>query len=481
MSGDSMSDQPTPQTSTRLAKRPKFGSRTSRQATNPEAAVSGMLGGRNGPLRRLLVSNALVSGDNVLETRKLRHLAGWGIPGVCVSTLLHQLEGLGWQITNPDRQSDNVTEYFTWLFKYANDGMGGANTLFSKLAEDTLACQTGGFVEVVRNFDGIPTALYSIDGETIRLTREPETPYAQTFFGMDVAYFGPTDLLQITWRPFTEWSKMGLNRTPVQIAYDYINVLAMGDEYNKRTLTEDVPSGILNLGEQFDRRTALEWKEVWDAEMSSDPRLNKFGIVWGTNKIDFQQFSIPPKDMAFSDTALWYAMLITAAFELTPLDIGLTATRIMAGAAAEQQMSLSKRRGLRALLSKLEEGVQRLILPPGYTFKFESIDSTDQRDRAAIAQMETQAIAQLVSALGPAGLEEARAKGIISSTTSLDEAAKWLEEARQMQRDQQEQQAKMAEKQIEIAQQRGNGQTSQDTNAKRDYGSRQPNGQKGKS
>lgn len=451
-------------TSARQAKYPKPRPLASRQAYADYG--SGFFPSlKIGPIRGVGTSSWLHGTRPVFETDQLRRLAAWGIPGICTSTVLHQIEGLEWQIVNADGKADDVSEYYTDLFVYANDAVGGANDFLLRYVADILSCKEGAFIEIVRNSYGLPTALYNLDGATMRLTHDPEWPYAQQFEGYNYVLFPLDQILHITWRPLNDWNLVGLNLTPVQIAYNAIFMLASGDDYNRRLLGDEIPSGILNLGENFDQRTALEWKSVWDAEMASNHTFGKFGIVWGTPKIDFHPFAIPPKDMAFSETAYWYAVLVASAYELSPLDIGIALSKVTTGAAADQQAGLAKRQGLTALVRKLTGGFARHILPRGYRFKFADIDKDDKRTGAAIAQMETQSIGTLVQALGPeAGLREALAKGILSSPDIVKLAIAWQQQKMTFD-------IQLKQTQVSAG---GGDKTAQDTNPRRADGSDQP-------
>lgn len=459
----------------RMPRRAKRQPRASRQFT------TGSMPGYQMPTRQMYLSQSLINYRAQLSTENMRNLIGWGIPGICGSTLMHQVEGLDWKILNPKKQADDITAYFTDLIWSANDGLGGDNTFFNKLIEDVLACRTGGFVEIVRNFDGIPTALYSVDGATVWPTLEPEAPFEQKFHGQTVTTFSAFDLLQVVWRPFTDWQLLGYNRTPLQIAWDAINVLGIADDYIRRALSEDIPAGLLNLGPNFDRNAALDWKTTWDAMMASDVRVNKFGILWGADHIDFAKFAFNPQEMQVSQTTLWETQLVTAAFELTPADIGLNIGGA-GGNAGEQQVTLTKRRGLRALIEKIERAFTRLVLPPGYELEFDAIDTSDERDIAAIAQMKSQSIAQYIGAMGPVGIKEALAAGVISDPDTIEEAMTWVGQERELA--QQQQQAEMdLKQQAQDAknEKAASDETAQDTNPKRDYGSRQPKRAKGES
>jgi len=152
------------------------------------------------------------------------------------------------------------------------------------------------------------------------------------------------------------------------------------------------------------------------------------------------------------------------------------------GNAGEQQVTLTKRRGLRALIEKIERAFTRLVLPPGYELEFDAIDTSDERDIAAIAQMKSQSIAQYIGAMGPVGIKEALAAGVISDPDTIEEAMTWVGQERELA--QQQQQAEMdLKQQAQDAknEKAASDETAQDVNPRRDYGSKQPKRAKGES
>ena len=369
-----------------------------------------------GPIGHLLGWSWFYTQYGYLTTASLRRLGNWGLPGAAKATLIHQMTGLSWQILNPDGEEDQQTEYYTLLLDHANDGVGGPVVFFNRLGDDILTALEGGLFEVVRT-NGIPIALYNVDASTIVPTFDPKWPFWQKnpFTGEWVS-FSREEMAQILWYPFVEIGNPFFSRTPVQLAYIALVMLADGDDYNMRLLKEVIPQGLLNLGSGFDIDRAREWKAVWDGAKEGG-RLQDIGLLWGTDKAEFIPFHPSPKDMGFETLEHWYATIIAACFEMSILDLGIL-TKISTKAAAESQERMSKRQGLRHLMQLVKQALELFLLPEGYTYNWEDIDPTDEKDDAEIKRTRAFAVRMLVEALGgDVGAREAARQGLLTQGT----------------------------------------------------------------
>ncbi len=174
--------------------------------------------------------------------------------------------------------------------------------------------------------------------------RAGELPVAQVNqVGQVMARFYADEVLHTGWNRYAQAALTWYNRHPVQRAWIAINALAAGDDYNYSLLTEVIPQGLLNLGPGFDKTKALEWKQAWDAAKVSG-KLEDIGLLWGTDKAEFIRFQEAIKDQPFQTMAYWYLTIVTANFEMSPLDIGFM-TQIDTKAAAETSAELSKNKG----------------------------------------------------------------------------------------------------------------------------------------
>jgi len=314
------------------------------------------------------------------------------------------------------------------LIEHANDGIGGPLVFFNRVADDIVTALEGGLFEVVRTDQGIPIALYNVDASTIRPSFDPGIPFYQKApYTAEWIPFGRDELAQILWYPFTEIESPFYSRSPIQLAYMAISILADGDDYNMRLLKEVIPQGILNLGPGFDIKKARAWKDEWD-NAKQGGRLGDIGLLWGTEKADFLRLYPPPKDMGFENLEHWYATIIAACFEMSILDLGIL-TRVSTKAAAESQERISKRQGLRHLIQVLKQAVELYLLPEGYTHNWEDIDPTDEKDDAEIKRTRAFAVRMLVEALGDdLGPREAARQGLLTQETK--EALEGIQKSR---------------------------------------------------
>lgn len=333
----------------------------------------------------------------LLSTEHSRTVGNQGIPGACGNTLRHQMAGLSYQILTDEELETPETEYYTLLLENARDALGnviGGSGLFDLMAQDVLTAHQGGNVEVVRvrdgRYRGVPVGLYALDGAALRYLGG-EQPIAQVNkVGQVLARFYADEVLHTGWNRYAQAELTWYNRHPVQQAWVAINALAAADDYNYSLLTEVIPQGLLNLGPGFDRGKALEWKQAWDAAKVSG-KLEDIGLLWGTDKAEFIRFQEQIKEQPFQTMAYWYLTVVTANFEMSPLDIGFM-TQINTKAAAETSAELSKNKGLQHLLRSIKTAVEHWILPTHLQLVWQDIDPTDEMADATKRKTNTEAL-----------------------------------------------------------------------------------------
>lgn len=339
----------------------------------------------------------------LLTTPQMRALADRQIaPGVCRSTLLHQVTGLEWAITDStgeDIRSTKEGRFWYSLFDNAASSGGfrmGFHTFLDRFAEDILTAREGGNIEVVRDAGGVPIQLLNIDAQTLKFTGDSDYPFIQKVpWGEESPPLEYTRVLHAAWHPFVEIGQELSNRTPIQMAYTAIAILAASDEYNYNLLTDVVPLGILNLGPGFDEERAKLWKAAWDADMQA-ANPSRIGLLYGTDKVSWTRLSTLLQDMAFESTSYWYTALVAACFEMSILDISIL-TRVSTRAAAEAQWAQSRRQGLRKLMQVIKHSFEYYVLPEGLFWTWEDIDITDDATRARINRDRAITLATLVS------------------------------------------------------------------------------------
>ena len=353
-----------------------------------------------------------------LTSQQMRKLGSEGIPGIVKETLIDQaVAGLSWEIINPSGERDTQTEYSTLLMEHANDGEG-ATPFIVRFAEDILTTLQGGYFEVVLSSGGdIPVGLYNVDATTIYATDKIDTPWEQRFGQHEAIYFARNELAHSYWHPVAIVGAEKRNRTPMELAYYYICILAASDDWNMDLLADPFPAGVLSLpGATQEEATAF--KESWNYAIRGGD-LRDLAVIYGQDLGQAQhvKFTRPPTDMAFEITNHWYTSLVAAAFEMSVLDISVL-TKVSTKAGAESQERLSAQQGQRKLRKIIADAIERWILPQGYKFKWLVPKPEDEATLASAAERRARAMFYLNQAFGPErGEEIAHDMGLIPSET----------------------------------------------------------------
>lgn len=329
-----------------------------------------------------------------LTTIQMRNICDSQIvPQACRNTLKHTVAGLDWHLADAPEGGKDIRgtvegDHYYAVLENPLDAAGNTITFPDWVdlgTDDILTAREGGCSEIVRDKKGVPQHILTIDGATVRFTGDSRKPVYQVSPWGEVGEAWEADrFFQARWHPNPRMGAELTNRAPVQLAYTGIAILASSDTYNFKLITEPVPAGALNLGPGFTRDEATAWKASWDRGMvgiNPEP----LALLYGTQNVQYISFRPPLKDMAFETSFHWYASLVAACFEISILDISIL-TRVSTRAAAEQQSEATKRQGLRHLMRKWKQAIERHILPEGVFFIWEDIDPTDEKVEAEIAE-----------------------------------------------------------------------------------------------
>jgi len=342
-----------------------------------------------------------------LSTVQMRRIAdAQAVPQACRATLKHIVSGLDWWISDepePDAKDNKDTERGKHYYRVLRDmadsegNLVGFSTAVDLFADDILTARQGGCWEVIRDKKGVPHQVLHVDAATIRFTHERNQPVYQVAPTGAVSQLWEADRFgQARWHPDPRWGASLYNRTPIQLAYSAIAILASSDTYNFKIITEPIPEGILNLGPGFNHDKAVQWKASWDAAMQGI-QPQPLHVVYGTSNFQYQAFRPALKDMAFESTSHWYASLVAACFEMSILDISIL-TKVATKAAAEMQAEATEKQGLRNLMKKIREAIEKYILEEGVFFHWEDISKKDEDTESQIASRNVEMITGLVQA-----------------------------------------------------------------------------------
>ncbi len=352
----------------------------------------------------------------MIKTKTSRFIGEQGIPGNCSDTLLGQMDGLEWKIVTRDGGEQNdVTDFFqTVILEGARDSDGnhiGATGLFNLIGQDMLNAKQGGNFEITRieskelvngvSFFGVPTAVFYVDADTLAWKPKPgsDEPIVQVYPGTEKPVknvagqevrFRSDQIAHGVWSRYSRRGSQWYNRHPIQMAWMAISALAASDDYNYSILTDVIPQGLLDLGENVTLDQAKQWKAAWDAARQGK-KLEDIGLLWGGKNPKFLKFNDPIKDAPFQHMSYWYLTITTGAHGMSPLDIGFM-TQLNTKAGAEVSAELSKNKGLARLLNAVKRMVEFWILPPDLIMAWEDLDPADEKVEAETRKLNTDSI-----------------------------------------------------------------------------------------
>ncbi len=354
--------------------------------------------------------------QGALTSPQMRILSDSGIPAICKSTLIDQaVGGLSFKILNPQGEEDAQTEFHTMLVENANDGEG-ATPFFERFCDDVLSTVQGGYFEAFTNDDGVPLALYNVDAITIAPTFEVDTPWAQFIDNEEPVRFPFRNMAHAYWLPTVKFGANIYNKTPIQMIYTYLCILAASDDWNLDLLADPFPASVLALAGAT-QEEAEAFKSSWD-EAISGGRLQDIAVIFGLDLKQATQLKLtrPPTDMAFEITNHWYSSLVAASYQMSIMDISLL-TKVSTKAAADTQQQISAQQGQRKLRKITSEAMEKWVLPQGYQWKWIIPKPDDERTQANALESRSRGIFYLVQAYGPdRGDQMAREIGLIPST-----------------------------------------------------------------
>jgi HK97 family phage portal protein len=266
-----------------------------------------------------------------------------------------------WHITpvDPAQSYDpQLAAMLEMLFLHPNTRQRGFRELIEPMIEDILVLDAG-VIEKELNLKGVAVALHLVDGATMRMipnwdgdVNKPR--YAWVPRGTPVATLLDSQVIYLMANPTSHRLTGFSPLEALKIAIDSDLEAAL---YNKRLVGQVNPPGILNLGENVGAPQADSFRVYWDSEVAGRKQM---GIVAGVKNPQFINMGQTAKEMQFMQWQVYLLRKIAAVFGIAPQDLGITFDVNRANATVQQE--LSEDRGLRPLLSMIEEAFNTEII-----------------------------------------------------------------------------------------------------------------------
>lgn len=328
------------------------------------------------------------------------------IARLCINTLKHRISQTEWTIKpakgvkKPDPVHVKVLENF---FEHPNRNGETFRTFLNKILEDVLALDAACY-EKVLNHRGFPSEVYYVDGSTIKPMYDfhgilGDPAYAQ-FMPMNSgtqpdAEWSKDEFTYIMQNPQADIQNFGYGLSPLEgvimVATNILNAdMYMGNFFDMGTL----PPKLINLGKELGPNEVEAFRAYWKSEIEGKPW--KTGFVAGADLQAVDLGSNLPQDMLFEKYQVWLMKLMTAAYEISPQDIGMTAEMGMNRAMSQVQKDISQSKGYLTLLNLLKEIFNNDFVKSWFkfddvVFDWVGLDIIDPIDEARIFAIESKA------------------------------------------------------------------------------------------
>jgi len=218
--------------------------------------------------------------------------------------------------------------------------------------EDLMALDAG-CVEKVRNLRGELLELWPVDGGTVRVNAlwDGDPLEARYFWYPDNwqerARWLNRDFIYMIANP-RSYSPVGL--APLETLRMTIEAELYGHEYNARQVRGAAPDGVMDLGEGITRDQVIEFRTFFEQEVAGRGAM---GFIGGSKNAKWIPFRSGNRDMQFLEWQVYLVRKIAVVFGLSPQDLGVTFD--VNRSTAEIQLQISEDRGLRTLMSLLQD------------------------------------------------------------------------------------------------------------------------------
>ena len=264
---------------------------------------------------------------------------------------------------------------------------------FMQKAVEDLCVLDASATEKVRYPDGELAELYPTMGENIWVNARwdgsdpDQTRYIWVPDGVQRAEYTNADMMYLMQNPRTN-SAVGLS--PLEVLKKTIDSELQAMEYNRRQVMGAPPEGVLNIGESAMREDVQAARTYWDSEVLGQ---SSFAIIGGYKAPSWMKFRDTNEEMQFVQWQELLVRCIAVVFGLSPMDLGITYD--INRSTAEQSAENSEGRGIRPLMSMLQNGITRNVVQDAsfggksnnLGFVFTALNLKESKSRADINKL----------------------------------------------------------------------------------------------
>lgn len=330
----------------------------------------------------------------VPNSRVLRHWAKnseW-IRGA-INIRKSQVAAAEWDIVPLDKHKDyprRMQDQILDRLRTPNPANDSWRSFIEPIVEDLLTLDAG-CIEIERTLNGGIGGLWPVDGAKIKVNArwDGSDPEESRYFWYPDGYregaaFTNDDFVYIMANRRTD---SAIGTPPLETLKLTIEAEMAAHEYNRRQVSGAAPDGVLNLGEGFNKTQVDQFRGYFESEVAGRGAV---GFIGGTKSPGWIKFRENNRDMQFLEWQIYLVRKICVVLGLTPQDLGVTFD--VNRSTAETQIQISEDRGLRPLMTLLQEYVtQEIVWDPAFggrtnnlAFRFTALNLKESTAKAAI-------------------------------------------------------------------------------------------------
>lgn len=265
-----------------------------------------------------------------------------------------QISSAEWDIVPFDQRkpySKRLRSQLKEMILTPNPANDSFRTFIEPIVEDLITLDAG-CVEKVRNLRGELMELWPVNGSEVRVNALWDGDPRESRY-----YWYPDNQLKAAFRNDDFIYMMANRRTDSVIGLSPLETLKLtieaelnAHEYNRRQVEGAAPDGLLHLGEGVPREDVEAFRAFFETEVAGRGTLAIYG---GGKAPGWFPFRDSNRDMQFLEWQIYLVRKIAVVLGLTPQDLGITFD--INRSTAETQIQISEDRGLRPLMSLLQE------------------------------------------------------------------------------------------------------------------------------
>ena len=276
------------------------------------------------------------------------------------------------------------------LLRTPNPSNDSWRSFIEPVIEDLLTLDAG-CIEKERTVGGEIAGLWPVDGAKVKVNGlwDGSNPKEPRYFWYpdgwrETAQFLTTDFIYM----------MQNRRTDSPIGFSVLASLRatieaemQAHEYNRRQVAGAAPDGVLNLGEGMTETQARQFASYFESEVAGRGAI---GFLAGVKNPGWIPFRENNREMQFLEWQIYLVRKICVVMGLTPQDLGVTFD--VNRSTAETQIQISEDRGLRPLMTLIQEYITEEVIwddsfggpENNLAFRFTALNLKESTAKAAI-------------------------------------------------------------------------------------------------